>query len=63
MRNKRHPAPRLIAASITGVVLAIALSACSKPDPEIEFMAYEQAYASKPFFARVDHQYPLADTV
>jgi hypothetical protein len=63
MRNKRHPAPRLIAASITGVVVAIALSACSKPDPEIEFMAYDKAYDSKPFFARVDHQYPLADTV
>ena len=63
MQNKRHPAPRLIAVGITVVVLAFMLSACSKPDPEIEFMAYDRAYDSKPFFARVDHLYPLTDTV
>jgi hypothetical protein len=63
MHNKQHPATRLIAASITAVMLAVALSACSKPDPNIEFMAYDEAYDSKPFFARVDHRYPLTDTV
>lgn len=60
---QNNPAPRLIAVGITVVVLAFMLSACSKPDPEIEFMAYDKAYDSKPFFARVDHLYPLTDTV
>jgi hypothetical protein len=60
---RKHPAPRLTAISLTAVVLAVVLSACSRPDPEIEFMAYDKAYASKPFFARVDHQYPLTDTI
>ena len=60
---QNNPAPRLIAAGITVVVLAFILSACSKPDPEIEFMAYDKAYDSKPFFARVDYLYPLTDTV
>ena len=60
---QNNPAPRLIAAGITVMVLAFILSACSKPDPEIEFMAYDKAYDSKPFFARVDHLYPLTDTV
>ena len=60
---QNNPAPRLIAAGITVMVLAFILSACSKPDPEIEFMAYDKAYDSKPFFARVDYLYPLTDTV
>lgn len=63
MRNKQHSATRLIAASITAVMLAVILSACSKPDPDIEFMAYDKAYDSKPFFARVDHRHPLTNTV
>lgn len=62
MRNKQHSATSLIAASITAVLLAIALSACSKPDPNIEFMAYDKTYDSKPFFARVDHRHPLTNT-
>lgn len=59
----KHPAPRLIKVGIAVAVLAFMLSACSKPDPEIEFMAYDKAYDSKPFFARVEYQYPLTDTL
>ena len=58
-----YPAAHLMKTTITTMVLAITLAACSNPDPEIEFMAYDKAYDSKPFFARVDHQYPLTDTV
>jgi hypothetical protein len=60
---RTHPATRLSKVCIIVVALACMLSACSKPDPEIEFMSYGKAYASKPFFAQVDHQYPLADTI
>ena len=60
---RKYPATRLSKAGIIVVVLACILSACSKPAPEIEFMSYDKAYASKPFFAQVDHQYPLADTI
>jgi hypothetical protein len=57
------PTTRQLKYGITAVVLGVALSACSRPDPEVDFMAYDRAYNSKPFFARVEHQYPLTDSV
>jgi len=45
------------------LVAILALTACGEaPPPEIKFGAYGTGYASKPDFARVEHEFPLAPT-
>src|SRR4030095_12729167 len=44
-----------------GVALAALVVGCSeKPPSGIQFGAYQAGYASKPDFARVEHEFPLA---
>jgi hypothetical protein len=47
----------------TVLIAVLVLAACGeKPPPGIKFGAYGAGYASKPDFARVEHEYPLART-
>ena len=42
------------------VLAALALTACGKPQPpEIKFAPYGAGFATKPDFARVEHEFPL----
>lgn len=63
--KKQDSVRRLMTVTLVGLVTAVALCACDrgeKAQPEITFMAYDKAYQSKPFFARLEHEHPLADT-
>ncbi len=43
--------------------LALMLQACSDQEPKlIEFVDYDEGYASKPDFANLEYEHPLADT-
>lgn len=42
------------------VLIAMTLSSCSKQAPDIRFGSYDKSYQSKPDFAKVEYQYPLA---
>jgi hypothetical protein len=42
------------------VLSALLLGACQQKAPDIEFLPYEAGYATKPDFARVEHELPLA---
>jgi len=55
---------RALAAVLTLATVA-GLTACKRhePEPDIQFMAYDAHYDTKPDFARVEHRYPLGDTV
>jgi len=44
----------------TVFVVALALAACSESPPPLKFAAYGPGYASKPDFAQVEHEFPLA---
>jgi hypothetical protein len=47
----------------TVLIAVLALAACGEaPPPGIKFGAYGPGYASKPDFARVEHEFPLAPT-
>jgi hypothetical protein len=42
------------------VLSALLLCACQPKPPDLEFLPYEAGYATKPDFARVEHELPLA---
>jgi hypothetical protein len=44
----------------TVLVVALALAACGESPPPLKFAAYGPGYASKPDFAQVEHDFPLA---
>lgn len=55
MTRTAHTAVRLLLVSF------LALAGCGEtPPPGIKFAPYEAGYASKPDFARVEHEFPLA---
>ncbi len=63
MHNRHNSSSRWVA---LGLLVALAVSACDRGEqqakPEIPFLAYAEDYASKPFFARVEHTHPLTST-
>ncbi len=46
----------------TVLVAVLALAACGESPPPLKFAAYGPGYASKPDFAQVEHEFPLAPT-
>ena len=57
----RTPVRNFLVMALTGLLL----SACAwfEEDPNLQFMEYADDYGSKPFFARVEHSFPLTTTI